>query len=336
MSVQKTFTKIRSILNEREDELLLNIDKNFDNIFFNENLIFENEKLPDKIKILLEKSKNAENEWKYSFKDQVIYANGVKIEYTVEEEKVEGYETNVMEYAITNVHTPATITYTVTKNWEDYNNNDGIRPDKITVRLYRVYEDKDNELLETTDITAENNWTYTFKDLPRYDKGVDIVYSIEEDEVKGYVVHITNNISENDGNITSVIVNSHEKEKKTIEIVKDWKDLDNKYEKRPEEITVELYGDGNLIEKLSVKNTDNWKHVVENLDKYKNGKEIKYTIKEVAVKDYTTTIQDFTITNEIIPPHTGITNGMNANEIIPFIGLFVAAVFTRFRLKRIL
>ena len=31
--VQKSFTKIRSILNEREDELLLNIDKNFDNIF---------------------------------------------------------------------------------------------------------------------------------------------------------------------------------------------------------------------------------------------------------------------------------------------------------------
>ena len=61
--VQKSFTKIRSILNEREDELLLNIDKNFDNIFFNKNLIFENEKLPDKKKILLEKSKNAENEW---------------------------------------------------------------------------------------------------------------------------------------------------------------------------------------------------------------------------------------------------------------------------------
>ena len=83
MNVQKTFTKIRSILNEREDELLLNIDKNFDNIFLNENLIFENEKLPDKIKILLEKSKNAENEWNDKNKLNIIINDCINIENNI-------------------------------------------------------------------------------------------------------------------------------------------------------------------------------------------------------------------------------------------------------------
>ena len=37
--IQKIFTKIRNILNEREDELLLEVDKKFENIFYNENII---------------------------------------------------------------------------------------------------------------------------------------------------------------------------------------------------------------------------------------------------------------------------------------------------------
>ena len=57
MEIQKVFTKLRNSLNDREDELLSDVDKSFDELFLNENVIKESEKLPNKIKVSLEKGK---------------------------------------------------------------------------------------------------------------------------------------------------------------------------------------------------------------------------------------------------------------------------------------
>jgi len=64
LKIQKIFTNIRNNLNNREDELLLEVDKEFNNLFGNEDIIKEGEKLPEKIKKSLEKGKKLENEWK--------------------------------------------------------------------------------------------------------------------------------------------------------------------------------------------------------------------------------------------------------------------------------
>ena len=61
--IQKIFTKIRQAVNEREDFLLSEVDKKFDEIYFNENIIKESEKLPNKIKASIEKGKNLTKEW---------------------------------------------------------------------------------------------------------------------------------------------------------------------------------------------------------------------------------------------------------------------------------
>jgi len=61
--VQKIFTKIRNVLNDREDELLLEIDKQFNNIYCDEDLIKQSEKLPNKIKISLKRGKLIDKEW---------------------------------------------------------------------------------------------------------------------------------------------------------------------------------------------------------------------------------------------------------------------------------
>ena len=57
--IQKVFTNIRNILNNREDELLLKIDE-YDKYFLKDNILKDIEKLPDKIKLSLQKSKNIE------------------------------------------------------------------------------------------------------------------------------------------------------------------------------------------------------------------------------------------------------------------------------------
>ena len=61
--IQKIFTKLRNILNAREDELLLKVDNIYINKFFDESLIKESEKLPNKIKISLENCKKLKDNW---------------------------------------------------------------------------------------------------------------------------------------------------------------------------------------------------------------------------------------------------------------------------------
>ena len=57
LKIQKIFTNLRSTLNNREDELMNEIDKEFDNFYGNEEIIRKGEKFPDKIKKSLEKGK---------------------------------------------------------------------------------------------------------------------------------------------------------------------------------------------------------------------------------------------------------------------------------------
>ena len=63
LKVQNFFTKIRNALNEREDKLLLEIDNKYNDIFCNEDIIKECDKLPKKIKKSLDKGKLIDNDW---------------------------------------------------------------------------------------------------------------------------------------------------------------------------------------------------------------------------------------------------------------------------------
>ena len=64
LKIQKIFTKIRNTINDREDQILFQVDKEFDECFFKEDLIKESEKLPNKIKESLDRGKKiGNNEW---------------------------------------------------------------------------------------------------------------------------------------------------------------------------------------------------------------------------------------------------------------------------------
>ncbi|ETJ33647.1 Cna protein B-type protein, partial [human gut metagenome] len=84
---------------------------------------------------------SADNKWTYTFTDLVEKANGKAINYTVEEVDVpEGYTVTEEskekgDVVLTNTHTPSTVDIPVTKIWVDNDNQDGLRPAKITVKL---------------------------------------------------------------------------------------------------------------------------------------------------------------------------------------------------------
>ena len=58
LEIQKIFTKIRNELNERENQLLAEVDQIFDKNFIKEEIIKEGEKLPNKVETSLEKCRN--------------------------------------------------------------------------------------------------------------------------------------------------------------------------------------------------------------------------------------------------------------------------------------
>ncbi len=84
LEIQKTFTNLRNLLNEREDELLSDVDKKYDELYFGEEMIKEFEKLPDKVKKSLEKGKLINNNWNNNNMNSLIN-DCLNIENNIEE-----------------------------------------------------------------------------------------------------------------------------------------------------------------------------------------------------------------------------------------------------------
>ena len=85
LKVQKVFTNIRNVINNREDELLLEIDNIFNKQFIEEHTFKEMEKLPNKIKLSLEKGKSLDKEWDNDSKIYSLINTCINIENNIKE-----------------------------------------------------------------------------------------------------------------------------------------------------------------------------------------------------------------------------------------------------------
>lgn len=139
--------------------------------------------------------------WTYSFDNLAKYNDGKIITYTITEESVVGYSTEIKGNDLINTRTHDQTSVTVTKSWLDNNNQDGIRPNSIKVQLYA-----DGQAVgDTVTLNAGNKWTTTFNHLDLNAKGKAIEYAVKEvGEVKGYTTTIDNS---NKGNV--MITNTH-------------------------------------------------------------------------------------------------------------------------------
>ena len=247
----------------------------------------------------------AANDWKFESKALPKYAAGQEIAYTVTEEAVADYQTKIDKFTITNSYTPQSTEYAVTKVWEDADNQDGKRPASITVQLYRSVNGQDPIAVagKTLTLTADNEaaantWKASFTNLPQFDKGQEITYSVKEDDAtvaalkeKGYSPKVEG----------QTITNSHTPEQVKVSGQKVWDDADNQDGKRPTSITVKVMDGSTIVDTLEVTAANGWKFESKDLPKYRNGQEIAYTLKEDAVAQYETKIDKFTITNSYTP-----------------------------------
>ena len=98
-NIQKIFTKIRNEINDREDKLLLEVDNKFNFLNFKEVNFKESDKLPDKIKKILDKGQKINNEWNNDKKLNSIVNECIIIENNVNEikkiiESIKKYNSN--------------------------------------------------------------------------------------------------------------------------------------------------------------------------------------------------------------------------------------------------
>ena len=234
------------------------------------------------------------NKWTYTWENLPEYENGDIITYYVDEASVpEGYSKKVetedqLNYTITNSHTPIEITISGTKTWEDADDQDGQRPESITVKVL-----KGEEVVDTITVTPdeEGNWTYESKKLPKFEGGNEIKYTVVEEKVEGYETVIP----EGEYNIT----NKHTPETVEYVITKSWEDAEDNDAIRPESITVKLLADGEVIKTVKVSGPE-WTYTFGPLDKNKGGKAIKYTIEEEAVPGYVLVRSEPVVTNKTI------------------------------------
>ena len=97
LNIQKIFTKLRNQLNDREDELLLEIDKKFEELYFKEDIIKKNEKLPNKIKDILDNTKINEDDWKDEKKLSSLINDCINIENNIKDIKIINENINKFE-----------------------------------------------------------------------------------------------------------------------------------------------------------------------------------------------------------------------------------------------
>ncbi len=148
----------------------------------------------------------------------------------------------------------------VVKIWNDDNNKDGNRPEKITVHLYANGTEEDSAVL-----SAANGWAYVFTDKLRYDENDDeIKYTVSEDAVEWYTPVIRG----------TYITNDYTPEVTSAAVYKIWNDDNNKLNLRPTSIAVTL----KPVNEVYVLNEANgWSAVVENLPTKINGQPVTYS-----------------------------------------------------------
>lgn len=184
-----------------------------------------------------------------------------------------------------NTHDINKLSVSVRKAWDDNENQDGIRPESVTVRLYKNGTATD----KTLTLSDKNGWQASFTDLFEKENGVNIEYTVQEENVpSGYTASV-----KKDDNGIFVITNSHTPALTSVFVTKSWNDDNNRDGMRPDNIFVTLYGNGVEATKKTISKDMNWTYTFSNLPAYSHGKRVVYTAVEDEVIPYTSeTVQN--------------------------------------------
>ena len=154
--------------------------------------VIDGVEVPEDIEI-----REIDGKWECTFEGQPKYNTntGELLNYSVKEVNVpRNYKVTVnseqaeteTDLMITNTHVPGRTEVSVTKEWNDKNDKDGIRPKEVRVQLLA-----DGDVIpdmEPIVLNKENNWTYTWKDLIKNTGDEAVKYSVRELDEDGNLI----------------------------------------------------------------------------------------------------------------------------------------------------
>ena len=211
------------------------------------------------------------------------------------------------------------------------------------IKIEKVWKDSEGKLVEgkgSVEINLLENgsstglklrldestdWKGAFVNLPKYKDGEKVDYTVKEVELEGYISEISGSMEE------GFIVTNTKKVPLTplepsipilrdIKIEKVWKDSEGKLVEGKGSVEINLLENGSSTGlKLRLDESTDWKGAFDNLPKYKDGEEVKYTVVEGKLEGYRSDIsgtmeEGFTVTNTKIVPLTPLEPSIPAIE----------------------
>ena len=270
---------------------------------------------------------DASNGWTYTWENMMKYDGDKAIVYGVKEVSVEGYTTVIgnavvdgdnISITITNTivepepepEPEETVRMTVTKDWIAPNGTN--LPASVTVYLTIGGQQVAGSVAE---LTAANQWTYTWDELPKFDANDnEIEYGVGEVVVDGFTTAVGSVVKNGDAlsvKITNTFIEP-EPERLSIYVNKVWDAPEGTT--LPTSVVVYLIKNGEKVEGSdgTLNAGNNWTHIWEGQLKYdENDTEIAYSVGENNIEGYNKNIGaavavsdgiSFTITNTMIEP----------------------------------
>ena len=232
-------------------------------------------------------------------------AVGQKVTYTVEQTGLRSEYTQATAgdattgFTITNSYTPKGVDIAVSANWDDQDNQDGIRPEAVEAELYADNVSTNKKVR----LTADTDWKATFEKLAVNKNGKPINYTLQATKVDGY--DLTTSGSGAEG---LVLKYTHKVKAVDVTATVKWADGDNQDGIRPASVTLQLKADGeNSGDPIAVNANSNWTKKWSGLAEYKAGKKVVYTVEAPGIRsDYTVEITGdaatgFTVTATHVP-----------------------------------
>ena len=126
----------------------------------------------------------AEN-WQFTFVEKPRYQedNKTEIVYTVGEDAVAMYAAAVNGYNIVNNYQPEVTSVSVSKIWDDNNDEQKIRPDSIAMSL-----SDGQKIVKVVVLNEANGWSATVNNLPTVVNGQPAQYAWKEQQVLSYTL----------------------------------------------------------------------------------------------------------------------------------------------------
>lgn len=231
--------------------------------------------------------------WVHTFTDLPTKQSGKTVTYSIGIEALPNYAEQIEGPSITMVHSEDVV---VTVRWADNNNQDGQRPEELTLRLLADKLDAGRTATLAGDSEADT-WVLRMDKVPVWStvntgREIDYTYLLDAAsasslEAAGYSVQYNGyelgEGSEIGGTLLYTLDLSRDAEIADYTATVTWDDDTDRDGQRPESLTVELYADGEstglTAEVTGGNEAESWNHVFEALPVYADqGNVIVYTL----------------------------------------------------------